>query len=97
MSKPGRPCLRINLTITSKDDERFSTPKTYSTVSEVCKETGFPNSGIISNYNAKRTNMMKRSNGFVYYFEWGEVKAPRPPRVPPKNGKICSKVTDDRG
>ena len=69
MSKQGRPLLKINLTITLEDDERFSDPKTYSTVSEAFKETGFSNSGIISAFNAKRATMKKRSNGFIYHFQ----------------------------
>ena len=78
--------------ISSQDDEKFSTPKTYSTVSKDCKETGFPNSGIISAYNIKRMTMTKSSNGFVYCFEWGEAKKHRPPLVAPKNCKLCSKA-----
>ena len=71
--KRGRPSLRINLTITSEDDERFSTPKTFESVLDVYRETGFSSVGIISAYNSKRITMRKGSNGFICHFRWGEL------------------------
>ena len=98
MDKRGQPPLCVNLKITSEDKERFSTSKTFESISEVCRETGFSDVEIIPSYNSKRTTMRKRSNGFVYYFRLSNMAsatstASNPPKSEaPKNRQKCSKT-----
>ena len=80
-----RPSLRINLKISSKEDERFLTPEHLSTVSEICPE-GFQRAGII--YVFRNKNPILTTGGILYNLDWGEQK---PTNKAGKNCMTCSR------
>ena len=71
MNKWVRPSIRVKLTITSKDDDRFSSPRTFENKMDASRATGLTDRGIRMAYNSKRESLRKR-NGFIYYFNWEE-------------------------
>ena len=89
----GRPSIRVKLTITSKDDDRFSNPRTFDSIPDVSLATGLTDRGIRAAYHSKRDSMWKRS-GEVYHLRWEELD---PHRVKPNAKKvvkcvICSQI-----
>ena len=68
-----RPSLRINLKISSKEDERFLTPEHLSTVSEICPE-GFQRAGII--YVFRNKNPILTTGGILYNLDWENKNQP---------------------
>ena len=92
----GRPSIRVKLTITSKDDDRFSVLGTFNSIPDASSVTGFTDGGIRAAYHLKRESMQKRS-GEVYNLKWEEPdptgKAPLGGRVKyaSKPAKKCSK------
>ena len=75
--KMGRPPIRVKLTITSSDDDRFSSPRTFNSIPEASFATGLTDRGIRASYHSKRESMRKKL-GEVYNFKWEE---PHPIRV----------------
>ena len=93
MNKCGRPAIRVKLTITSNDDDRFSSSRTFESILDALMATGLTGRGIRMTYNSGRESMQKRS-GTIYYFKWEEPD-PIPvtiPRTPLKECKSCSKI-----
>ena len=84
MNKHGRPSIRVKLTITSNDDDRFSIPRTFESIPDASLATELTDRGIRMAFNSSRESMRKRSNGAIYYFKWEE---PDPiPATPPQSG-----------
>ena len=61
----GRPPIRVKLTITPSDDNRFSNPRTFNSIPEASSRTGLTDRGIRATYHLKRESMRKKS-GEVY-------------------------------
>ena len=72
----GRPAIRVKLMITSKDDKRFSDPKTFENMLDASLATGLTDRGIRLAYNSGRESMRNR-NGFVYDFKWVNQNQPQ--------------------
>ena len=49
----GRPPIRVKLTITSSDDDRFSSPRTFNSIPEASSTTGLTDRGIRAAYHLK--------------------------------------------
>ena len=67
----GRNSIRVKLSITSKDDDRFSVPRTFNCIPDASSATGFTGWGIRAAYHSKRESMQKRL-GEVYNLKWEE-------------------------
>ena len=67
----GRPSIRVKLTITSKDDDQFTSPRTFNSIPDASSATGLTDRGIRAAYHSKRELMQKRS-GEVYTLKWEE-------------------------
>ena len=65
----GRPSIRVKLTITLKDDDRFSVPRTFNSIPDASSATGLTDRGIRAAYHSKGESMRKRS-GEVYNLKW---------------------------
>ena len=79
--KWGRPSIRVKLTITSKDDNQFSSHGTFENMMDASMATGLTDRGIRMAYNSSRELMRKRS-GAICCFKWEE---PDPiPVTPPR-------------
>ena len=103
MNKRGRPStIIVKLTITSNDDDRFSSRRTSDNMMDASIATELTDRGIRMAYNSGRESMRKRS-GAIYYFKWEEpdpipVTIPQsraslgPPRTSLKECKSCSKT-----
>ena len=50
----GRPSIRMKLTITSKDDDRFTNPRTFNSIPDASSATGLTDMGIRAAYHLKR-------------------------------------------
>ena len=50
----GRPSIRVKITITSKDDDRFTNPRTSNSIPDASSETGITDWGITAAYHLKR-------------------------------------------
>ena len=89
----GKPSIRVKLTITSKDDDRFMSPRTFNSIPDASTATGLTDRGIGAAYHSKRESMQKRS-GKVYTLKREE---PDPIRVkPPRTvSKKCAKCSED--
>ena len=89
----GRPSIRVKLTITSKDDDRFLEPRTFNSIPDASSATGLTDRGIRAAYHSKQESTRKRS-GEVYNLEW---EKPDPIRVKPPRivSKKCSKCSKD--
>ena len=89
----GRPSIRVKLTITSKDDDRFLEPRTLNSIPDASSATGLTDRGIRAAYHSNQESMRKRS-GEVYNLEWEELDPIRvkPPRTVSKK---CSKRSKD--
>ena len=89
----GRPSIGVKRTITSKDDSRFSKPRTFNSIPEASSTTGLTDRGIRAAYHSKRESMRKKS-GEVYNFKWEELDPilVRPLWTPSKNCIKCSKT-----
>ena len=68
----GRPSIRVKLTITSKDDDRFKKPRMFNSIPDASSATGLTDRGITAAYHLKRESMQKRS-GEVYNLSWEEL------------------------
>ena len=55
--KMGRRSIRVKLTITSKDDDRFANPRTFNSIPDASSETGLTDRGIKAAYHSKRESM----------------------------------------
>ena len=82
--------------ITSNDDDRFSSPRTFENMLDASMATGLTGRGIRMAYNSGRESMRKR-NGFIYHFKWEEPDSiPASfvgiPRTCLKECKRCSKT-----
>ena len=62
----GRPSIQVKLTITSNDDDRFSTPRTFDNMMDAWLATGLTDRGIRMAYNSGRESMQKEMD---YYFK----------------------------
>ena len=51
--KMGRPSIRVKLTRTSKDDDRFSSPRTFNSITDDSLATGLTDRGIKMAYYSK--------------------------------------------
>ena len=71
-----RPSIRVKLTITSKDDDRFSVPRTFNSIPDASSAAGLTDRGIRAAYHSKRESMQKRL-GEVYTLKWEELDAIR--------------------
>ena len=78
--KMRRPPIRVKLTITSSDNDRFSSPRTFNSIPEASSATGLTDRGIRASYHLKQESMRKKL-GEVYNFKWEE---PDPIRVRPR-------------
>ena len=89
----GRHSIRVKLMITSKNDDRFTSPRTLNSIPDASSATGFTDRRIRVAYYLKRESMQKRS-GEVYTLKWEE---PDPIRVkPPRTvSKKCTKCSKD--
>ena len=61
----GRPPIRVKLTITSNNDDRFLSPRTFNSIPEASSATGLTDRGIRAAYHSKLESMRKKS-GEVY-------------------------------
>ena len=52
--------IRVKLTITSSDDDRFSNPRMFKSISDALLATGLTDRGIRAAYHSKRDSMRKR-------------------------------------
>ena len=95
----GGLSIRVKLTITSKDDDRFKNPRTFNSIPDASSATGLTDRGIRVAYHSKRESMRKRS-GEVDNLKWEESdptgEAPPDGRVkyvskPAKKRNKCSK------
>ena len=64
----GKPSIRVKLTITSKDDDRFSVLRTFNSIPEASSATGLTDRGIRAAYHSKRESMREKL-GEVYNFK----------------------------
>ena len=97
----GRPPIHVKLSITSKDDDRFSNLRTFQSIPDASLATGLTDTGIRMAYNSSRVSMRKRL-GEVYIFKWKEPdpirvkplqsRAQGPPRTVTKECVRCSKT-----
>ena len=67
----GRPSIRVKLIITSKDDDRFSVPRTFNSIPDASSAAGLTDRGIRAAYLSKRESMRKRLKE-VYNLKWEE-------------------------
>ena len=80
-----RKATNILLRVTSKNNERFSSPVIFKTFSDAAKALGFTEQGIGKTYRSKKSSM-KSSSG-KYDFEWLEPDEPKQePSPKPKPG-----------
>ena len=95
----GRHSIRVKLTITLKDDDQFTNPRTFNSIPDASSATGFTDRGIRAAYHSKQESMRKRS-GEVYNLKWEEPDPIRvkPPRTASKKCAKCSKdlIFEDR-
>ena len=83
----GRNPIKIELTVTSSDDDRFAKPKTFYSIPKAAVATGFSERGIRSSYHSEETSM-KKGSGEVYMLEWREPFV----RKDPKKCVRCSET-----
>ena len=88
-----RPSIQVKLTITSKDDDRFSNPRTFNSIPDASSTAGLTDRGIRAAYHLKRDSMQKRS-GEVYHLSWEELNPIRvkPPAKIVVKRTICSQI-----
>ena len=67
----GRPSIGVKLPITSKDDDRFSVPRTFNSIPDASSATSLTDRGIRAAYYLRRESMRKRL-GEVYNLKWEE-------------------------
>ena len=81
----GRPSIRVKLTITSNDDDRFLKPRTFNSIPNASLATDLTYRGIRAAYYSCRESMRKR---------WEEPDPIRvkPPRHVAKECVKCSKT-----
>ena len=53
----GRPSIGVKLTITLKDDDQFSVPRTFNSTPDASSVTGLTDGGIRAAYHLKRESM----------------------------------------
>ena len=75
----------ILLRVTFHNNEKFSSPVIFRTVSDAARELGFNEQGIGKAYRSKKPSM-KNSSG-KYDFEWLEPEEPKQEPKPEKNTK----------
>ena len=98
----GRPFIRVKLKVTSKDDDRFTSPRTFNSIPNASFATSLTDKRIRTAYHLKRELMQKRS-GEVYTLKSEEpdpirVKPPQsgvPPGHPTTVSKKCTKCSKD--
>ena len=91
--RTGRPSIRVKRTISSNDDDRFSSLRTFKSVPDASFATGLTDRRIRMAYYSKQDSMRKRS-GEVYHLRWEEPDPTRvkPPRTVTKECVKCSKT-----
>ena len=52
-----RPSIRLKLTITSSNDDRFSNPRTFNSIPDASSATGVTDRGIRAGYHSKLESM----------------------------------------
>ena len=89
------PSIRVKLTITSKDDDRFLEPRTFNSIPDASSATGLTDRGIRAAYHSKQELIQKRS-GEVYTLKWEELDSIRvkPPRPVSRKCAKCSNPED---
>ena len=87
------PSIRVKLTITSKDDDRFLEPRTFNSIPDASSATGLTDRGIRAAYHSKRELIQKRS-GEVYTLKWKELDSIRVKPLRPVSRK-CAKCSKD--
>ena len=73
--KMVKKATTILLSVTSENNENFSSPVIFKTFSDAAKALGFTEQGIGKTYRSKKSSM-KNSSG-KYDFEWLEPEEPK--------------------
>ena len=89
----GRPSIRVKLTITLKDDDRFMNPRTFNSIPDASFATGLTDRGIREAYHSNRELMQKKSRE-VYDLKW-EEPYPIKPQCVKDPAKKCAKCSKD--
>ena len=82
----GRTPIKIELYISSSDEDRFAKSRFFRSIPEAVAATGFSERGTRSAYHSKRTSL-KKVSGEVYTLKWQEPFVPRDP-------KKCAKCSE---
>ena len=70
-----RKATNTLLSVTSENNERFSSPVIFKTFSDAAKALGFTEQGIGKAYRSKKSSM--KNSGDKYDFEWLEPEEPK--------------------
>ena len=96
--KMGRTPIKIELYISSKDDDRFAKSRLFYSIPEATAATGFSERGIRSAYHSERTSIRKVL-GEVYTLKWGNHLSPNirksvlnVPRLYPSKTKVVGSL-----